>query len=287
MTLARAHQGIVPGEFVMTAEDFAYITHVLRDSAGISLGAGKATLAYSRLAKRLRKLGLQSFADYCALIATPAGADELQAMVAALTTNVTRFFREPHHFDMLAAEFEGRLGDRARRGDPVRIWSAACSNGQEPYSAAMTILDVLPEAGGLDVKILATDIDPNMLAEAREGAYSAEAAQPIPAAMRTRFGTPGGDRAAFTVGRAVRDLVVFNALNLIGPWPMRKKFDVIFCRNVAIYFDDPTQERLWSRLADACAPSGLLCIGHSERISGPAEQRFELCGLTSYRRSAT
>jgi chemotaxis protein methyltransferase CheR len=271
----------------MTAEDFACITRILRDSAGISLGPGKATLAYSRLAKRLRKLGLQSFADYCALIGAPEGSEELQTMVAALTTNVTRFFREPHHFDMLAAEFESRLSAKARRGEAVRIWSAACSNGQEPYSAAMAILDVLSDAVALDVKILATDIDPHMLAEAREGVYSVEAGQPIPAAMRSRFTAPGPDRSTFAVARPARDLVVFNPLNLIGSWPMRRKFDFIFCRNVAIYFDDPTQERLWSRLADATAPGGLLCIGHSERISGLAASRFELCGLTSYRRSAT
>ena len=287
MSAARAHRGVVAGEYVMTAEDFAFIAGVMRESAGIHLGSGKATLAYSRLAKRLRALGLENFKDYCALVGAPEGSEELQAMVAALTTNVTRFFREPHHFEALAAEFETRLAEKARAGQPVRLWSAACSTGQEPYSMAMTVLDALPEALDLDVRILGTDIDPNVLAEARAGIYAAEVAAAIPPEARRRHGMATGDRGSFAVSRQLRDLVVFNSLNLNGAWPMKRRFDVIFCRNVAIYFDDATQERLWGRLADALVPGGLLCIGHSERVSGPAEARFHLGGLTTYRRSAT
>ncbi|NDC58317.1 MAG: chemotaxis protein [Alphaproteobacteria bacterium] len=285
MTSARAQRGAVAGEYVMTEEDFTYIADVLRKSTGIDLGAGKATLAYSRLAKRLRRLGLESFSAYCDLIGSPQGAEELQAMVAALTTNVTRFFREPHHFETLGAEFDQRLSAVARSGQGVRLWSAACSSGQEPYSMAMTVLDRLSEAASLDVRILATDIDPNMLAHGRHGVYEADVAQAIPPALRTRFAA-SSDRSRFEVGQAMRSLVVFNTLNLNGAWPMKRRFDVIFCRNVAIYFDEATQERLWARLCDALAPGGLLCIGHSERISGPAERRFDLCGLTTYRRSA-
>jgi len=165
MTTVAGREALVEGEFVFTAEDFRHIAQTLHAHAGIALSEGKAALVYSRLAKRLRVLGLRSFRDYCALIDGVEGVDERQAMMAALTTNVTRFYREPHHFDHLRDKVMPELAAKARAGGRVRLWSAACSNGQEPYSMAMTVLDVLPEAAELDVRILATDIDPNMVAE--------------------------------------------------------------------------------------------------------------------------
>lgn len=284
MNLARqAKESLVSGDYVMTADDFAQIAATLKEMSGIVLSEGKVALAYSRLAKRLRILGLNSFAEYCSMIDSAEGADELQAMLAALTTNVTRFYREPHHFDTLHDLFLTDLAQRARSGDRVRLWSAACSNGQEPYSMAMTILTAMPDAASYDVRILATDIDPNMVAEGRDGTYRAELLDPVPAQSRHRFFEASYD-GHLTARAPLRELTRFNVLNLLGSWPMKHKFDVIFCRNVAIYFDEATQERVWARFAQCLTEGGYLFIGHSERVTGPAERHFEATGLTTYRR---
>lgn len=283
MTVAAGAQSLVEGEFALTAEDFRHIAHVLHNHAGIALGEGKAALVYSRLAKRLRALGLRSFREYCALIEGVDGVDERQAMTAALTTNVTRFFREPHHFDHLRDRVMPKLAERARAGGRVRLWSAACSNGQEPYSMALTVLSVLPEAADLDVRILATDIDPNMVAEGAEGTYSEELLEQAPATLWRRHFERASERGRWTAGAALRRLVAFRELNLIGDWPMRGRFDAVFCRNVVIYFDDATQERVWSRFLPLMNPGATLYIGHSERVSGPAAGRLQTTGLTTYR----
>ena len=284
-----AGQGsLVEGEFVFTAEDFRHIAEILHSHAGIALNEGKAALVYSRLAKRLRTLGLRSFRDYCALVQGADSVDERQLMTAALTTNVTRFFREPHHFDHLRDEVMPVLAERAKRGERVRLWSAACSNGQEPYSMAMTVLAVLPEAADLDFRILATDIDPNMVAEGIAGVYSAEHLEAAPVMLRNRFfdKAPSQGRDMLSASATLRDLVSFRELNLIGDWPMRGKFDVIFCRNVVIYFDDATQERVWKRFTPLMTPGATLYIGHSERVSGPATKQLITSGLTTYRLAA-
>jgi len=283
MTSAAGRASLVEGEFVFTAEDFRHIAQTLHAHAGIALSEGKAALVYSRLAKRLRLLGLRSFRDYCALIEGVEGVDERQAMTAALTTNVTRFYREPHHFDHLRDQVMPELAARARAGGRVRLWSAACSNGQEPYSMALTVLDVLPEAADLDVRILATDIDPNMVAEGAAGIYSDELLSPVPASGRKHFEPVAGRPGLFSADASLRRLVAFRELNLIGDWPMRGKFDVIFCRNVVIYFDDATQEMVWSWFTPMMAPGATLYIGHSERVSGPATSQLQTCGLTAYR----
>lgn len=282
MTTVAGREALVEGEFVFTADDFRHIAQTLHAHAGIALSEGKAALVYSRLAKRLRLLGLRSFRDYCALIDGAEGVDERQAMMAALTTNVTRFYREPHHFDHLRDRVMPELAARARAGGRVRLWSAACSNGQEPYSMAMTVLDVLPEAAELDVRILATDIDPNMVAEGAAGVYSEDLLAPVPAASRKHFTPVAGAPGRFSADAALRRLVTFKELNLIGDWPMRGRFDVIFCRNVVIYFDDATQERVWSRFAPIMTPGGVLYIGHSERVTGPAAKVLQPAGLTTY-----
>jgi chemotaxis protein methyltransferase CheR len=265
-------------EFVMTAEDFAAIASILHSTSGISLAPSKTSLVYSRLAKRLRILGLESFREYCKLISGADGVDERQAMLAALTTNVTRFFREPHHFDYLRKQMPA-LSAQAKKGGRVRVWSAACSSGEEPYSIALTILGMLPNAHELDVKILATDIDPVILAKAKEGVYSREALEPVPADLRKYFDVIETNRR-FAPSAPVREMISFRELNLIGQWPMTQKFDVIFCRNVAIYFDEPTQNKLFGRYADLLNPDGRLYIGHSERVNDP---RFVSDGLTAYR----
>jgi chemotaxis protein methyltransferase CheR len=278
-------EGLVDGEFLLTSDDFRKIAEILHSHAGIALHEGKAALVYSRLAKRLRSLGLRSFREYCALVEDAGALDERQAMMAALTTNVTRFFREPHHFDHLRDQVMPELAARARAGGRVRLWSAACSNGQEPYSMAITVLSALPEASRLDVKILATDIDPNMIAEGKVGCYREDSVSPVPLDLRRRWfeKTSAADGKIWSVNQELRDMVAFRELNLIGDWPMRGRFDVIFCRNVVIYFDEPTQERIWSRFVPALNPGGTLYIGHSERVSGPATNLLETSGLTTYR----
>jgi len=273
--------GMVEGEFPFTTDDFNKIAQILHSHAGIALAEGKAALVYSRLAKRLRSLGLRSFREYCALVEDSNQVDERQAMMAALTTNVTRYFREPHHFDHLRDHVLPPLVERAKRGGRIRLWSAACSNGQEPYSMAITVLSALPDAANLDVKILATDIDPNMIAEGKAGIYREDAVAPVPLDLRRRwFKKAGPDR--WEVADELRALVAFRELNLIGDWPMKGKFDAIFCRNVVIYFDEPTQERIWSRFAPMLEPGGTLYIGHSERVTGPAADIFQTVGLTTY-----
>ncbi|MDH6235250.1 chemotaxis protein methyltransferase CheR [Mesorhizobium soli] len=279
-------RSIVAGEFVLTSEDMRQIAAMLHADAGIYLTEAKATLVYSRLSKRLRSLGLESFRDYCALVASAEGLDERQKMLAALTTNVTNFYREPHHFEHLAKTVLPPLLDQARRGGRVRIWSAACSNGAEPYTIALTILGLLPEAAGHDIKILATDIDTNMVAHGHQGVYSEAALRPVPAELRRRWFVPlRGQGAAKDWGVAdeLRQLVAFRELNLIAPsWPMKGRFQAIFCRNVVIYFEEATQARIWSRFVPQLTPGGHLYIGHSERVSGPAAADFQPAGITTY-----
>jgi chemotaxis protein methyltransferase CheR len=273
-------QGLIAGEFPFTRQDFNTIVQMLHRHSGIAMGDGKAALVYSRLVKRLRALGLSSFRDYCRLLSETGQVSERQAMIAALTTNVTRFFREPHHFDYLRDTVLPGLIDHARNGGAVRMWSAACSSGQEPYSIALTLLSMCPEAAGLDIKILANDIDPNVLAHARAGTYLIDDIAPVPEHLRRWFSSVGEGRVQ--IADEARSLVDFQELNLIGAWPFQGRFDAIFCRNTVIYFDVPTQERIWSRFASVMAPNASLCIGHSERVNGPAAEHLRLVALTTY-----
>jgi len=276
---------MVEGEFAFTEADFRKIAALLHGDSGIALPESKATLVYSRLAKRLRALGLSSFRDYCALIEGASGLDERQKMLSALTTNVTRFFREPHHFDHLRGHVLPPLLDAARAGGRVRIWSAACSTGQEPYSIALTILGLMPDAAHLDVKVLATDIDPAVVAEGAAGVYSQAAMAGVSADQRGRwFGRTDGFRGpAFEASDELKALVSFRELNLIGSWPMKGRFDAIFCRNVVIYFEEDTQSQIWNRFVPVMRPGAMLYIGHSERITGPAVSRLQPAGITAYR----
>ncbi|MBI1867096.1 MAG: protein-glutamate O-methyltransferase [Methylocystis sp.] len=282
---ASVTRAIVPGEFLLTKEDFQHIAAMLHEDAGIHLPETKATLVYSRLAKRLRALGLENFRDYCALVVDESGVDERQMMLAALTTNVTRFFREPHHFQHLEKVVLPGCANMVRKGGRLRIWSAACSNGQEPYSIAMSILSVIPEAARLDVKVLATDIDPNMVAAGREGVYGDEVMGAVPQGLKTRWfvRVAAGGEKAWGVCEELASLVAFRELSLIGSWPMTGRFDAIFCRNVVIYFEEKTQNMVWSRFAPVLNPDGRLYIGHSERVTGPATALFESEGITTYR----
>lgn len=267
-----------------TDADFKVIADLAMRDFGLNLTTAKRDLVYSRLLKRLRALGLDQFKDYCALVSGPGGAEERNAMLSALTTNVTHFFREEHHFKMLREAALPDLIKTARAGGRVRLWSAGCSAGPEPYSLAFTILSMFPEAARTNLRILATDVDPEILKKAEAGIYAEEERKGIPEAMR-RFTEPAG-AGKFAIGPAARELITFGRLNLIEDWPISGPFQVIFCRNVAIYFDKPTQARLWARFGELMSPGGHLCIGHSERLLGPAEAMFRAVGITAYQRQA-
>ena len=278
---AKEGDALLEGEFRFTYDDFRRISEMLHADAGIDLPESKTALVYSRLAKRLRALGLENFRDYCALVKSAEGADERKRMLAALTTNVTRFFREPHHFEHLKAQVLPPLAERARRGGRVRIWSAGCSNGQEPYSIALTILALMPDAADHDVRILATDIDPNMVAEGRAGVYSGEQVSAIPRELRDRWFSPTPDRR-WAADDTLRALVSFREHNLTAAWPMKGPFDAIFCRNCVIYFREETQNQIWAKFKSLLAPNACLYVGHSERVECTGDD-FASDGLTVYR----
>ena len=272
-----------PGDLEMTRADFETIKSLLYQATGISLSDKKEQLVYSRLSKRLRKLGLERFEDYCHILKTDHRQEELGLVIQALTTNVTRFFREPHHFETLRTDILPALTQKARRGEKVRIWSAGCSAGQEPYTIAMEVLEWLPDAGQLDVKILATDIDKTMIETGRRGVYRESLIQNIkPDLLRKHF-TKVPESDEWQVSADLRKLVSFQQLNLFDPWPMRRKYEAIFCRNVVIYFDIDDQVKLWNKFAAQMVPQGWLIIGHSERISGPPAKFFEPSGITAFR----
>ena len=272
------------GEFAFDMADFKQIAAMLHADSGIFLAEEKASLVYGRLIKRLRVLGMASFKDYCRLLAGDNGGDERQRMLAALTTNVTSFFRERHHFDYLQSTVLPPLLRKAKGGGRVRIWSAGCSKGHEPLSIAVTILGCMPEAADYNVKILATDIDPEVVKHARRAVYAGEDVGELPPQATRHFRPAAGmPEGALMATEALTSLITFNELNLIASWPMKSRFDVIFCRNVAIYFNPATQAALWDRFAGALQPEGHLFIGHSERLSDAANRRFVPVGTTMYR----
>ena len=273
------------GEFPFTWADFRQIAELVHSEAGIVLTETKVNLVYSRLAKRLRAIGLRTFREYCALIQGEAGVDERQAMIAAMTTNVTRFFRESHHFDHLRGNVLPELLEAARKGGKIRVWSTGCSSGEEAYSIGLTLLELQPAASELDIRILASDIDPEMLRRGTAGIYAARQMGDIPPELRRRWFRPvqGSGGNDLEVSEELRELVRFRELNLLRDWPMRGKFDIIFCRNVMIYFDDETQNTVWGRFAELLRPGGTLCIGHSERIAVNLHP-YDLVGQTIYRR---
>jgi chemotaxis protein methyltransferase CheR len=261
--------------------EFAAIAAIMQSDARIHLAAGKVTLVQSRLNRRIRKHGLASFRDYVKLV--HANAEERRAMVVALTTNHTHFFREGHHFDHLRDTALPWL-QRQAESKPVRIWSAGCSSGEEVYSIAMTLRG--PDRGSAawldraDVKLLATDLSPIVVESARRAVYPANAVQPIPAPYRSSWlRTEGAD---FAVADEVRSMVTARVLNLFEPWPMRQRYDVIFCRNVMIYFDDAAKAELEARFVDLLVPGGYLYIGHSERLIGAAATQMKPAGHTIY-----
>ena len=282
MNSGRPDDCLVPGEYPLTRKDLANIAAMIYSDAGISLNETKASQVYSRLSKRLRQIGLRSFGDYCALLETPGGAAERREMLSHLTTNFTRFFRENHHFDHLRDEVLPGLIARVKAGGRARIWSAGCSDGQEPYSIALTVLKALPNAMDYDLRILATDIDPKIIAQAKAGSYDERALETVDNTVRKQWFT-ATDNNRWQIDNRVKALITYRELNLMAAWPFSGGFDVIFCRNVVIYFDEPTQTKIWKRYSELLPVGGHLYIGHSERLSGDAKDDFENIGITTFR----
>ena len=273
------------GEYPLRRKDLNEIAAMIYSDAGIALNDSKASLVYSRLSKHIRQLGISGFPEYCALVASDAGAGPRREMLSHLTTNFTRFFRENHHFEHLRDVVLPELITRAKAGGRVRIWSAASSDGQEPYSIALTVLSQFPNVADYDFKILATDIDPKILEIARQGAYDEQSLETVTPTMRKQWfrEVDLNGRRKFQVDDKVKRLITYNELNLMAQWPFKGTFDVIFCRNVVIYFDEPTQMRIWQRFAGLLNHGSHLYIGHSERVTGDAKPLFDNTGITTYR----
>ncbi len=270
-------------EYDLSDAEFQRVRRLVSEATGISLSDAKRDLVYSRLSKRLRALAIDSFDGYCDFLEDEAG--EFEHFVNAITTNLTAFFREPHHFDYLAATILPELLERNRASRRLRIWSAGCSTGEEPYSIAITVRRVLPELANWDVRILATDLDSNCLARAAAGIYEEARVAGIDRHTLGRWFRRGrGEHEGkVRVQPELAQMIAFRHLNLMQAWPMRGLFDVIFCRNVVIYFDKPTQAALFARYADQITDGGHLFLGHSETLHSISD-RFTLIGKTIYRK---
>jgi len=268
----------------LTDAQFERISQLVRKLCGINLHTGKRELVKARLSKRLRSLGLSSFGDYVDFVQHDRTGNELTAMLDAISTNLTSFFREPAHFEYLARSVIARAVDGAERiGRGLRLWSAGCSSGEEPYSMAITVAESIPDLSRWDAKVLATDLSTDMLTRAAEGVYPKGRLQTLPPLIRGKYFTcvdTGPDRH-YRVNGPLRKLVHFARLNLMGQWPMSGPFDAIFCRNVMIYFDKPTQARLIERFWELLGPGGTLFIGHSESLAG-VQHRFRYVQPTVY-----
>lgn len=275
-------------EIGISDQEFRLFQELVRVHTGIALSEHKRSLIASRLGKRLRALGLASFRGYYDYLARETGQEELENFVNAITTNKTDFYREGLHFEFLEKEFVPALKVRAARTGErrIRIWSAGCSTGEEPYTIAITLRESLENLLAWDVRILASDIDTQVLAQAAQGIYPAERVADIPRPILERHFLRGiGSQAGLVrVSPRVRDLVTFRQINLLEePWPIQTAFDCIFCRNVIIYFDKPTQRRLVERFAGYLKADGYLFLGHSETLYGVSD-RFVFLRNTIYRK---
>lgn len=271
-------------EFVFGNEDFEALRKLVKELTGINLSDQKRELVYGRLARRLRALHLRTFADYRTFLASDGGKEIIE-LCNAITTNLTSFFREAHHFDYLREQLlQARAADRhgSRR---VRIWSAGCSSGEEAYSLAMTVVEAIPDLRSWDIKILATDLDSDVLARAQRGVYPADRVRTLRPQRLARFFVEerGRDGPCYAVAPELGALITFRHLNLMHPLPMKGPLDAIFCRNVVIYFDKDTQRELFARIARLQRPGDLLFLGHSESLFKVCES-YTPIGKTVYRR---
>ncbi len=271
-------------EFELSDREFEWIRSEVKTRTGITLSPQKRDLVYNRLIHRLRNHGLANFRDYRSLLEADQG-EELVEFTNALTTNVTAFFREPHHFEYLRSHVFPELKKRHKDDRRVRIWSSGCSSGEEPYTVAMTVAENFADSDGFDVKILATDLDTNVLEHASAGVYAEQRLSGIDQKKLVRWFQRGrGEHEGqFRVRDQLRDMITFRQLNLMDEWPMKGPFDIVFCRNVIIYFDKPMQKKIIDRYGDLLAPGGYLMLGHSESLASDRHE-FQSLGKTMHRR---
>jgi len=269
----------------LTDKDFTFICQFVYDRAGIVLADNKREMVYRRFTRIVRERKLSAFSDYCQLLREQPEQEE-NYFINAVTTNLTSFFREKHHFDYLSTHEIPRLITENVTKKRLRIWSSASSTGEEPYSIAMTFYEAMKTIiKHWDVKILATDIDSNVLTTCKTGIYDSKKIVDLPSAYKQQYFHKGlGENIdKFKVDRKLTQLLTFKQLNLLHQWPMKGPFDIIFCRNVIIYFDKPTQQELFARYYQLLKPGGLLILGHSESL-GDYQQYFENVGRTIYRK---
>ncbi len=277
--------GSVVQEVVLGEREFRRISDLVYEHCGINLHAGTKELVRARLAKRLREGNFRTFSEYIRHVLDDPTGREFSILVDSLSTNLTKFFREEQHFEFLRTRFLPSLleAKQRRRDFRLRAWSAGCSSGEEPYSIAITLLEKVQGRGRWDVKLLATDISTRILEKARAGVYEERRIEPISPSLRSRYlirrRQSRGD--VYEVRPTLRDVVIFRYLNLMGDWPIRGPLDFIFCRNVMIYFDKPTQGRLIQRFYEMLASGGVLFTGHSESLTG-IEHKFKYVQPTIY-----
>lgn len=276
-------QTLIANDMVLSEDDFVKISKIVYDHCGINLHDGKKELVRARLTKRLRMCNFISFTEYMDYVLADKTGIEFSIMIDLLSTNLTGFFREPKHFEFMQNKFMPELIYRKRKLNNYRIrgWSAGCSSGQEPYSIAMTVLDSVQSHGRWDVKILATDISTKMLDVAKTGTYDAEKLESNPDIKKHFVQNITNKCKTFTANQYLKDAVIFRYLNLMGDWPIRGHLDFIFCRNVMIYFDKPTQSYLINRFWDMLGSGGILFTGHSESLTG-IEHKFRYVQPTIY-----
>jgi chemotaxis protein methyltransferase CheR len=270
----RTDNGAKIGTVELTDREFDLFRRFIYDKSGISLHDGKKELVRTRLGSRLRKMGLTTYKQYFEFVQADKTEEELVNLLDAISTNLTSFFREINHFHFLEKRVLPEMivrkeGERERE---IRVWSAGCSSGEEPYSIAFTLKSRLPDFSRYDVKILATDLSTQALGKAARGSYTGDQVKTVPPDMRGKYLIKGaGDERGprFTVTGDIKKMIQFKRFNLMTPrFPFKRKFDFIFCRNVMIYFDKPTQEGLVNKYYDVLAPGGYLLIGHSESLTG-------------------
>jgi chemotaxis protein methyltransferase CheR len=277
-----------PREFDFSEADFRSLAQFAFEQTGIALADSKRNLVYSRLSRRLRALGLSSFREYREYLVGADGEQEIENFINSISTNHTKFFREEHHFDHFRSHVAVPFAHVARGtvGRRLRVWSAGCSTGEEPYTIAVVLKREITDIARHDVRILATDIDTQVLAKAGQGEYPANAVEEVPVTYRPFF--PSKSQAAganVVIGDDVQSLVTFRRLNLLEQWPFKGPFDAIFCRNVMIYFDHDTKTALIDRFTKLIKIGGWLYLGHSESLIG-THNALRSVGRTIYRREA-
>jgi len=264
-------------------DDFVFLQGLIYKKTGIVIGDHKKEMIYRRLSKRMRDLDIDSLDDYCNILRS-SSEQEMNNFINAVTTNLTSFFRENHHFDFLKNDF---IPDFISKGEQrFRIWSSACSTGEEPYSIAMIMREAFGEKiKRIDTKLLATDLDTQVIQTAKKGIYNEDRLKDLPSSIKSKWFSESSVPGKYSVQPSLKELITFNKLNLLGPWPMQGQFDVIFCRNVLIYFDKPTQEKLVKRFYDVLKVGGALMLGHSESVLKGSDD-FNHLGKTIYVKKA-